>query len=864
MIVTIFVVAGVPAKANEAARFHREALVMHKSRSYELALQHAETAFALEPENQKYKETLVRFLSDLAQSLLVREIAPEPYHRDTIIATPKGAAKSLALINRAFDYVEKDPKYFNVYQLGPDVSTRYFEAARLVPTDIYPEWKAESDKFLNRVITDWTEFRYPYRCNLVKDEKTFNSWQKYAQPPRYIRLFAPASVAATIYETYFRDLFAFRKEYSEFSLDDNYRYRKELYEWSQYPGIGFNAFARQYLSNTLMQQIRQQRHQDENDTPDNRLARQIVERTLATFSEQDSVFFDVFAWCQFQEVKLNHRLTEIPFPQPEVANGRYVDIEKMEKDFQDYYKSLNAILVANEKEIRDKINAIPKEAFLEDYYDLYYLLISSYNTLYMVRKHILFDYLHGQETPPLPTPPSQVDLLYDAFQIALDRGTILFDPVSHVVEYSSIGHGSTYIDRKLTPEEQRKMAEMCRRAVEAFDAGTASSTHRVQYETNRRNTLQRYYEMYVVQLNPEPLPTHAPWKEEIVLSEDEWIRYNVGPSSIEGETFCILLDKEDWENMERHGWRAGALVPMLINLKTLEKTELASWNYADKVHGNMSISSSETTDWQIFCGSKYVAVGSSYAGFSHGKKDFGIIVFPRDGTEAFAIDTDAGLPSNRVRGLGVLGDTLYAGVGDWNSATWLVKIDLPTRKIEILSSSRGKEGKAPFFDLERAPQFRHFTYDAKRERLLFHVSIGNRHPLDGLWTIDGKSEDIAQLSNRIELLRDGNRGEILADGDTYLAGGSGGYFLTDLRDGTVTPLTTFFSQCTVQQGWIWGLTPSAVKGESHFARIRNDRPTESEKLPYSGTGESTFLATPDGKGIIRCDDRNGKTVLIRL
>jgi len=892
-LIVILLATGVPTQSEEtalqreAARFHREALVMHKSRSYELALQHAETAFALAPESQECKETLVRCLSDLAQSLLVREIAPDPYHREAIIATPEGAAKSLVLINRAFDLIEKDPKYFNAYQLGPDVSNhghrclvgRYFEAARLIPADIYPEWKAESDTFMSRVITDWTEFRYPYRSRLVEDEKTFHVWQRRAQPPWYIHRCAPASIAATIYETHFRDLFAFRKKYPESPLDSTYRW--DLYGWG-----GFSSFAKRYLSHTLMEQTWQQGNPEGNyilpDTPENRLARQIVERILKTFSEQDSVFFDVFAWCLLQEAKLNNRLTEIPFPVVRVENNRYVDIGEKARDFQVYNKALLEVMATNEKEILEKIDSIPKEALLDDYDEIYSLLISSFDSFRDMVAHIAFTY---QEK--LPIPPSTVDRICVAFLAALARGDILYNPISEVATRDSSVMSSLRNEngwsRDLTPEEIQKTVNACRRAVEALDAGTATTgrgknAKGENIDTNIRNTLQRYYEAHTALL--EPPPTHAPWKEEIVLSEDVWIRYDVGPFSIAKETFGVLLDKPDWDNQERHGWRSGTLVPILINLETLEKTELDSWYYLDKDHGNMAISSSETGDWQFFCGAKYAAVGSSYAGFSIGKKEFGIIVFPRDGTRAFVIDMDTGLPSNRVRGLGVLGDTLYAGVGDWDSTTWLVKIDLPTRKVEILSSSRGKEGKAPFFDLEKAPQFRHFVYDAKRERLLFQVLIGNMHPLEGLWTLDGKNREIVQMSNRREFLWDSNPGEILADGDTYLTGSSGTqflnglgdagkHFLTDLRDGTVTPLTTSFSQCTVQQGWIWGLMPSAIKGKYDFVRVRSDQSTgnqrtEEEKLFHSGTEHSTFLATPDGKGLIRYDNRNRKIVLFRL
>ena len=366
--------------------------------------------------------------------------------------------------------------------------------------------------------------------------------------------------------------------------------------------------------------------------------------------------------------------------------------------------------------------------------------------------------------------------------------------------------------------------------------------------------------------NKETADTQIPWKEEIQLFESE----NVACVRLDdGNTLCVLKRKGD------------TFTPILLDLETFQRIELASWT--SPPHLDNSNSASYWTDWRLFCGQKYVALGTN---------DAGIVVFPRDGDESFVIDLDTGLPGNHVQGIGLLDSTIYAGVGD-AGVSWLVKIDLPSQRVEILSSSRGREGKTPFFDLLRGPQFHCFVYDAKRDRLLFQVFIGGTDPLEGLWVVDGKSGEIARLAIQGEHSQSNflgyGEGEILADGDTYLAGSSfrsrssrcsgssREYYLIDLREETLTQIATtrYFSvpdpnrkefdgyirQCTVQDGWMWGIMKTDSQEEYYFGRVRVGQPAAREKLDSSIT-TGRFVATPDGNGLIRVERE--KIVLMRL
>ena len=149
----------------------------------------------------------------------------------------------------------------------------------------------------------------------------------------------------------------------------------------------------------------------------------------------------------------------------------------------------------------------------------------------------------------------------------------------------------TILAQDVFPLEQEavRFHREAKRAVEVLDARTPSTDREIQSIANLRHNLQGYYEAYDAILNPEPPSTHAPWKEEFVLWEmtREHDMDNFGLNSIEGNTLCILRNNADTNNLERQGWRAGTLTPVLADLTTLEKTELASWYYVDKEHGNI-------------------------------------------------------------------------------------------------------------------------------------------------------------------------------------------------------------------------------------------------------------------------------------
>ena len=71
----------------------------------------------------------------------------------------------------------------------------------------------------------------------------------------------------------------------------------------------------------------------------------------------------------------------------------------------------------------------------------------------------------------------------------------------------------------------------------------------------------------------------------------------------------------------------------------------------------------------------------------------------------------------------------------------------------------------------------------------------------------------------------------------------------------------YIRQCSVQDGWTWGIMKTGSQEEYYFGRVRVGQPAEWEKL-RSDITTGSFFAAPDGKGLIRLTDR--KVTLFRL
>lgn len=287
-----------------------------------------------------------------------------------------------------------------------------------------------------------------------------------------------------------------------------------------------------------------------------------------------------------------------------------------------------------------------------------------------------------------------------------------------------------------------------------------------------------------------------------------------------------------------------------------------------------------------------------YSGFADdgnaylGTAGFGIFVFPLDGSEPWRITMADGLPSNAVQGIGMIRESLYAGIGRSTGATWLVRINLESEpsdsRIEILSSSMDEEGQTPFVNMTGPAKFTPFRLDEKRDRLLFRAETPRdwKPKLSGIWSIDGETGQFAQLP---DLFGNAEKMELLPDGDTLLLGDNWTTGIVDLRTGQYTLIAASlhgneteiyavrnklmkpllgrshrFDLMTVADGWVWGMRRESPV-QCFWSRAKLDDPSQWAllELPDGMDPENQgwfpdydILAHPSGKGVIACNTQH--------
>lgn len=101
-----------------------------------------------------------------------------------------------------------------------------------------------------------------------------------------------------------------------------------------------------------------------------------------------------------------------------------------------------------------------------------------------------------------------------------------------------------------------------------------------------------------------------------------------------------------------------------------------------------------------------------------------------------------GLPDGGVQSMAVVDDELYAVL----DGGYIVCHDLRSASWEILASSRRKEKKSAFDDMNHGWSTRGLIADPIRHRVIFSVTCGQAaNPMHGLWAIDTKTHAIVQL-----------------------------------------------------------------------------------------------------------------------
>lgn len=357
---------------------------------------------------------------------------------------------------------------------------------------------------------------------------------------------------------------------------------------------------------------------------------------------------------------------------------------------------------------------------------------------------------------------------------------------------------------------------------------------------------------------------NAPWKEEIEL-----LRYERGPVLRKG------INVHPYRRTMISGNNVYFFVLAKDGRMRLDKVDLETYEYKK----GMLIPDDYTPGAkELFEGiSPFIDEKNAYWGTAGN----GLLVFPTDLSKPWSVTLEDGLPNGYVQGIGSIDGRIYMGIGEENNQSWLVAVDLKTKNLDILCSSNGREGKAPFFNLAPAPRFSCFCADTKRNRLLMfvHFPLNHYYKQTGVWAIDGETgcfEQIAHFDERPNAMR------LTVDGDHLRVG----QHLVDLKNTSpeiqpellyshnnkfyqgnrltdIQPKYRDITRLDVEvDGWYWGVSGEKISG--FWNRISTDGKTIEKLKPLaSERGVDRIIGVaPDGKGIIV--NSYGTMVLLRF
>lgn len=493
----------------------------------------------------------------------------------------------------------------------------------------------------------------------------------------------------------------------------------------------------------------------------------------------------------------------------------------------------------DEKRIRDKIDSIPHSHDFGEYVCLFEKLYAMSSDPDIFGRRIkLFDY-------------------------ALARGVFYYKPLMELFDEHPLSH-----------DQLQALADAYRRGLGALKNGDASFGTGVDYHRGLPENAEMDYRSLLERL--EPTPTAVVWKEKIVLISDPEkpsVLDDHPGIALHENTLCVLSVETRIESAGRY---TIIVKPVLIDLRTLRKTDLAK--HIIPFVGR-SLQSNFTENWRTAAlDEKNVYVGT---------RDYGILIFPRDGGSVRVIDTSHELPDNFIQGIAVMDGKLYASTGDPMKRTRLVVIDLTGDRIETIANSIGKTGLAPLTDVSFPFSIVRMTVDTRRQRLLFRVATTSAQDIEGVWALDGKTGSLEQIAAFTSLPNWHNIGidagdkslTILPDGDKLFVQDRRQFYLVDLDDHSRTHLITSpwvidlnrvfgdyssyrskydatirrtVARATMQDGKIWGLVESEFRNW-FWARIDPENPDQLEKLvpcdEFGGNRPSIreILSTPDGK-----------------
>ena len=798
IVVIVLMVLGVPAQSaettlqQEAARFAKEAEFLRSHGRYEASLEKAETARALDFDNEAILQNLAIALVMYANNI-TKIIDSYPQEMPSSLQEVRQA---LAYAVRVQDIIETLPP--NMRYSGALSGNGTYNMPNLrkcllkYATEKYPELRNEVDQFNKRHLDFWMANSYRPRvaAEISKDAVKTND------------------------SVFFYNL-VYSGCYNIFTsqADSNivHCYEEMVNDWL---AVGYRGDNRGTIDRILIKHIAflsgRQKYLPL-EAKDASIAA-ALERIAKKLEDDPRPMFRHNGWI----VRHNH--------------GWFISGPHNKKqDALNYFNRL-----------REHIAGLPREEA-----DIEVL----YASLYEV---IQYCYASSEQI-------QRFSLMLEIFRLADSRE----DTLNNIIAYALHGFlRETDLEisdslRKVVPEHvkllERHITDI-RRDMPEYVTLLERQIERLE-RTNPERAAQYQANLTAKRWDTPPRSTPLPWTEEVLLAGAP--RPFVRPV-VRGNKVYFMKPSNQVEVSS-------------IDLVTGEKTTSEPLPGESPAHGQMCVD-----DDNVYYG------GSSY----FEKSKHGLYVFPHDGSTPWAMGPEEGLPSGYVRALAPFHGKLYLGVGDPEQTTYFVRVDPKTRKIEILASSSGREGKAPFFNMSPPPQYQFFLEDTLRDRLLLHLHKREERAAAELWAMDGKTEQFTRLF-RLTGCEQLPAGSFLPNGNQLVLFGSATYLVN--LDGKEPQTPVFFTsgyrpdkpiiqgaypvggngRVCIFKDWLWGTLYVADSNSTMaWGRIALDGKSKFELLPVPQALASSnilwlyCLPTADGKGLLVGDAEN--LVLLRF
>lgn len=638
LVFVLVFLSGLSAQTNvatEAARFAKESQFLLKQARYVDALEKAEVAAALDPDENEVRRILVRALMYRAMDLTcpgwMNSHAPVSMY-------PKVDTESFRLAlcyaERVLDLFESTPETYLVLgdsELRNWLSVR--EKTMIIAQHQLPEFKANAEDINRRVLRFWMERRYRPDVGRVVDDQTFD---------RYLRTLYVMTTHAMPYSPT-HDLFIAAEEIAADLLRLS-RNRDLTAKWKQdylrYFFTWISQIAAQYRARNLRDPIL-----DES-----------LDRIVSLLENDNRPLFRIYGWLvahKTDEAKTNDESDK-------TAAVRYFEG-----------------LIRLHTELPPGLS--DEETFL-----LYFEYLPALSEYERSRPGTLNERLS-----------ERIFCYTTILDLANSRNELAPRIVSRYV--SDVWHY-----RVVKAVKEKTIRDKCARIV-SEQIGIA-----VQRDTKTARLLKNEAVRHGI-FADDSVPIR-PWKQEIrLLPKEEEIYYT--NLACHGNIVYLFVKagdemRVDSVDMETTEYRRGRSV---LDADTMEQ-RAPTW-----------ISNAFDVDKDF-----------SYAG----TKEFGLFIFPHDGTIPFRLSMNEGLPSNHIQSLGALGGYLYFGLGEEQKTVWLVRFNPRTKEWTILASSAAKHGKYPFTNISPPPHYTLFCKDTRHDRLLMFVRSWGGEYLGGLWSID--------------------------------------------------------------------------------------------------------------------------------